>query len=177
MELHQIQLTYQPEEDRVLWRTSFRADDGSLQEIRAWLTRRMTGQLWGGLVEVMERQVALDKPHAAHARSDIVGMEHHASVDAMRESGSFGSAFQEDVAGFPLGAAPFLVTTVNFGQEAGKPIRMNLVPTEGHGFEVALPAQVLHGFCSLLRDAVAKADWDLELELPGASAPGGGVLN
>ncbi|RZI41043.1 hypothetical protein EGT07_20450 [Herbaspirillum sp. HC18] len=178
MELHQIQLTYRPEEDRILCRTSFKADDGGLQEVRAWLTRRMTCELWRGMIEVMERQVALDKPQAAHASSDIVGMEHQASVDAIRESGSFNHAYQDDITTFPLGPEPILVTTVNFTQDAGQPIRMNMVPpTAAGGFEIAFPLQTLHGFCSLLQDAVAKADWDVSLELPGMEVLEDRVLN
>jgi len=177
MDLHQIQLTYQPADDRILCRTSFKADDGSLQEVRAWLTRRMTRELWGGLLTVMERQVALDKPHAAHASGDIVGMEHHATIDEMRENGGFDSTFEDGAVGFPLGAEPILVTTVNFAQDSGQPIRMNLLPQDGDGFEIACPPQILHGFCSLLRDAANKGDWDLELELPGSMLTGSGTLN
>ena len=178
MELHQIQLSYQAEEDRILCRTSFKGDDGGLQEVRAWLTRRMVKGLWPTILGAMERQVALDKPQAAHASSDIVGMEHHASIDAIRDSGSFDSPYDSEVATLPLGSTPILVTTVNFTMNVGEPIRMDFRPSEGSGVEIALPSQILHGFCSLLKDAVAKAEWDMDLSLPGSlAASGPKVLN
>lgn len=179
MELHQIQMTYQASEDRILCRASFVAEDGDLQEIRAWFTRRMIRALWPTLLEAMERQVALDNPQAAHASSHVVEMEHHASVDAIRESGSFGTAYKEDICGFPLGETPILVTNVNFSLGAGQPVRLSLSPDEGSGFEIAFAQQVLHGFTSLLRDAAAKAEWELDLALPGSAlaAPASRVLN
>lgn len=177
MELHQLQVTYQAEEDRVLCRASFKAQDAGLAEVRAWLTRRMVRGLWGGMLDAMEKQVALDKPAAAHASGDIVGMEHHATVEAIRDSGSFETAFEEDIAELPLGAAPILVTTINFSLNPGQPIRMNMTPGSGSGFEIAFAPAMLHGFCSLLRDAVKKAEWDLELNLPGSAAPASRVWN
>ena len=179
MELHQIQVTYQPVEDRILCRASFRAEDGDLHEIRAWLTRRMIKGLWPAMVEAMEKQVALDNPQAAHASGHVVEMEHHASVEAIRDSGSFSSAYEDDIRGFPLGEEPVLVTTANFNLGPGQPFRMNLSPANGNGFEIAFAQPVLHGFTSLLREAVANADWELDLALPGAilAAPPSRALN
>lgn len=179
MELHQIQVTYRAEEDRILCRASFKAEDKGLQEIRAWLTRRMVKALWPATVKAMERQVALDKPQAAHASGDVVEMEHHTSVDAIRESGNFSNPYEDNVTGFPLGDAPILVTTVNFTLDPGQPIRMNLAPSNGCGFEIAFAQPVLHGFCSLLRGAVKTADWGIDLGLPGTEtiSPGSRMLN
>jgi hypothetical protein len=179
MELHQIQVTYLAEEDRILCRASFKVEDGNLQEIRAWLTRRMVRGLWPTMVEAMEKQVALDNPEAAHASAHVVEMEHHASVEAIRDSGSFSNAYQDDIRGFPLGEVPLLVTHANFNLGAGQPVRMNLSPSDGNGFEIAFAQQVLHGFSSLLRDAVKTAEWELDLSLPGTefAVPATRVLN
>lgn len=178
MDLHQLQVTYQAEEDRLLLRASFRADDGGLQELRAWLTRRMTRTLWPAIIDSLETQVSLDKPQAAHASADIVGMEHHASVEQIRDSGSFNNPFAPDIQTYPLGETPILVTTVNFAQHPDQPIRINLTPANGSGFEIAFPPIVLHGLCSLLKDAVRTADWDMELEMPGLEAsPATAMLN
>lgn len=170
MELHQIQVIYQPQEDRLLCRASFKAE-GGLQEVRAWLTRRMVRQLWPGIIDVLERQVALDKPQAAHASADIVGMEHHASVEEIREKGCFSNAFESDVQAYPLGETPILIHQAQFTMVPNQPIRMNLTPEEGYGFEIAFDLTTLHGFCSLLKEAVRQADWDMKLAMPGSVAP------
>ncbi len=179
MELHQIQVTYSTEEDRVLCRASFKAEDGGLQEVRAWLTRRMVKLLWPGVIDAMEKQVSLDKPQAAHASADIVGMDYHASIDEIRNSGNFSTPYEAERQTYPLGETPILVTTVDFKLNADQPIRVNLTSAQGHGFEIAFTQTVLHGFCSLLKDAVKKAEWDMNLVIPGsvASSSPGRVLN
>jgi hypothetical protein len=171
MELHQIQVTYLPEEDRLLCRASFKAEGDSLQEVRAWLTRRLTCALWPEIIDALETQVGLDQPLASHASADIVGMQHHARIEEIRDSGSFGNPYQADIQHYPLGETPILVSTVNFAQNAGQPIRLNLTAAQGGGFEIAFTQTVLHGFCSLLRDAVRKAEWKLELTMPGTTVP------
>jgi hypothetical protein len=170
MELHQIQLTYSAEEDRVLYRASFRAHDGTLQEVRAWLTRRMVKALWSGIVDALETQVTLDRPQAAHASADIVNMEHHACIEEIKGRGNFSSQYEAGST-WPLGETPLLIHTTDFMQNPDQPIRVNMVPAQGSGFEVAFTLAILHGFCSLLKDAVSKADWDMELVMPGAATP------
>jgi hypothetical protein len=177
MDLHQLQVTYRADEDRVLLRASFKTEDGGLQELRAWLTRRLISNLWPAIVDALERQVALNKPQAAHARADIVGMEHHASVEHIRDSGSFDNPFDNGVDSYPLGETPILVTAASFTLNPDQPIRIDFAPANGKGFEIAFPPVVLHGLCSLLKDAVSAADWDMELEMPGATARPAGMLN
>ncbi|RJF98328.1 hypothetical protein [Noviherbaspirillum saxi] len=166
MDLHQLQVIYQAEEDRLLFRASFKSDSG-LHELRAWLTRRLLTVLWPAIRNALETQVKLDKPQAAHASADIVGMEHQVSVEHIRDSGSFNNAYEADITDYPLGETPLLITTVNFSQLPDEPIRINMTPANGTGFEVAFTLVVLHGLCSLLKDAVNTAEWDLVLEMPG----------
>lgn len=173
MELHQINLNYLQQEDRLLCRASFRSDDG-LQEIRAWLTRRTVRDLWLMIVKALETQVTLDKPQAAHARTEIVGMQHASSLEQGRQDGSFASTYDSGATAFPLGQDPFLVAKLTLNLRAGQPIRVDLAPADGQGFEMALPPAALHGFCSVLIEAVAKADWALDLRMPGLQAPDAG---
>jgi hypothetical protein len=176
MELHQIQVIYRPDEDRLLCRASFK-ETGELHELRAWLTRRMVRNLWPAILQTLEKQVALEKPDAAHASADIVGMEHQASVDTIRGTGSFDAPYEAEAVHFPLGEMPILVEKVDLTVGAGQPVRVNLSPADGHGFEIGFNLTVLHGFCALLKDAVKQAEWDLELEMPGLEAPASRVLN
>ncbi|TFV91925.1 hypothetical protein E4K72_20075 [Oxalobacteraceae bacterium OM1] len=177
MELHQIQVGYHAEEDRLLLRTSFKTPEGELQEIRAWLTRRMLSLLWGGLIGALETQVALDSPDAAHASADMIVMAHETFVEAMKESGGFGQPYDAGSTTFPLGEAPLLTATVHFSQAAHEPVRMHFVNAQESGFEFSLPLHLLHSFCSMLQDAVKPADWNLELKLPAALSAAGRVMN
>jgi hypothetical protein len=167
MDLHQIRVTYQQAEDRILCQASFKADDGALQEIRIWLTRRLVRHLWTGIVDALETQVTLDKPQAAHASAEIVGMEHQACVSAMRDSGNFNNAYETGVQAYPFGEAPLLVANASFTTAPNQPIRINFSSADNQGFEIGFAQPVLHGFCTLLKDAVRNAEWELNLVLPG----------
>ena len=168
MDLHQLQLIYQREEDRILFRASFNEDDKSLQEIRAWLTRRLVQNLWPGIVKALETQVTLDQPQAAHAKTEIVGMEYQASVSGFVERGEFNLPFDATAGAYPNGDAPLLVTAAHFTINAKLPLKINFAQADGSGFEVGFTPKVLHAFCTLLQDAVKKAEWGMELQFPGA---------
>src|SRR3569623_1643626 len=60
MNVHQLQLTYDAAEDRILFRATFLDDSGILQEIRAWLTRRIVRNLWPGIVRTFETLFSSD---------------------------------------------------------------------------------------------------------------------
>lgn len=169
MDLHQIHLSFRRDEDRLLLLTSFRGEDGSLQEIRTWLTRRMVKVLWPAIVQAMEAQVTLEKPQAAHAKGDIVGMAHEESVAAMKDNGNFGNPYDAGVEKYPLGETPLLITDASFSIAPNVPIRINLKRADGFGFEIALAPPVLHGFCTLLMETVKLAEWGLDLKLPGSA--------
>lgn len=167
MDLHQINLTYLRDEDRLLCRASFRDTAGELHEVRAWLTRRIVGELWLCIVQALKAQVALDQPQAAHVRQDVVGMEHVGSVARSEQQGNFAQPYEAGAKALPLGAEPLLVTRLTFNLRAGEPMRIDLAPAEGQGFELALTPHALHGFCAVLGKALANSGWGLELVMPG----------
>lgn len=179
MELHQLQLIYQREEDRILFRASFSEENRLRQEIRAWLTRRLVRNLWTGIVKALTTQVVLDQPQAAHASAEIVNMEYQASINEFAERGDFKNPFESNANAYPIGEAPILVTVAHFTINANHPLRINFTQADGNGFEVGFTPTVLHGFCTLLQDAVKKAEWNIELELPGVAAvePKSRILN
>jgi hypothetical protein len=166
MHLHQIQVTYHGAEDRLLCRASFRSGEEGLQEVRAWLTRRLVRQLWKDLIDALKTQVALDKPQAAHASAEIIQMEHQAFLEEIKESGNFSVPYAADVETFPLGETPILTSEVKFTLHPDEPIRLNFAAADGTGFELALTLNLLHGFCSMLKEAVRATDWELDLVLP-----------
>jgi hypothetical protein len=166
MDLHQIQVTYQAEEDRVLLRVSFRAKDGSLEEIRAWMTRRLVRSLWPGIVRSLESQVKLNQPQAAHASAEILSMEYQASVTEIKASGNFDIPFEAAAEYYPLGETPLLVTTTRFHLNPNEPMRIGFSGAGEDSFEVCFTQTAMHGFCKLLQEAVKTAEWDLHLQMP-----------
>ncbi|MES2070436.1 MAG: hypothetical protein V4488_08825 [Pseudomonadota bacterium] len=170
MELLQIQVTYQPEEDRILVKFSFSdaGPDGARQEIRAHITRRLLLQLWPTTLRALETQVGLNRPEAAHASADIVQMEHESSLKQMKEDGGFTDPYEADAQAYPRGESPLLIHTINFNIHADAPICLQFFPVGEAAFEINLPENLVHGFCSLLQAAAREADWGVALVIPGA---------
>lgn len=179
MNLHQLQVSFQPEEDRILFRVSFRKDDEPLQQIRAWLTRRLVKRLWPGLLEAMKKQVALDQPMAAHASTEIVSMQHQASLNEIRARGDFNVPFSEATDVYPQSETPVIITSVNIQLAAHESARITFVASEKMNFDVCFTKVEFHGFCTVLQDCMKGAEWDIgpALEMPKEAETGPRVLN
>ncbi|MFZ6672458.1 hypothetical protein [Undibacterium sp. Xuan67W] len=186
MELHQINVHYQPEQDRLLAKFSFtlakeasaasegvaadvatKSADQGRQEIRCHLTRRLTLRLWPAIMESMGKQVAINQPASAMFSNDIVQMEHQSSVALLEQHGGFSTPYEEQVQTWPLGEAPLLLATIQLHVSQDEPMRIEFIPMSGEGFAVNLTPVVLHAFCKLLQTAVTEADWGFELEMSG----------
>jgi hypothetical protein len=167
MELRQIQASYEAGEDRILLRASFGADDHALQEIRAWLTRRLVKTLWPGIMQALETQITLDYPLASHARAEIVNMKHQATIDDIRARGKFDLPFAATAHSLPFGELPIVLTSAHISLQPKQTPRIQFNSSRMGSFELSLEPNMLHGFCTLLQEAVRLAEWDIELQLPG----------
>lgn len=166
MNLHQLQVTYQPEEDRILFRVSFRERDQPLQEVRSWLTRRLLAKLWPGIIKAMKTQVALDQPMAAHATDEIMSMQHLASMTEMNARGDFNVPFENAEQTYLSDGRPVIVTAVTIHLTANEATRMVFVAGETMDFQVRLLKNEFHGFCTMLQDCIKSADWGIGPALP-----------
>jgi hypothetical protein len=171
MRLQQIQAGYWRDEDRLLFRISFRDEDGNLQEIRSWMTRHLVKTLWPGIVKAMETQVALDNPNAAHASAEIVTMEHQATVDEIRSRGDFDVPFAPKIDGFPFGEHPILLVSAQISLGANRAPRINFISARNGSFEVGFTSTMLHGLCTVLQDAIKSTEWGVDLRMPGTLEP------
>jgi len=169
MVLQQIQAGYWRNEDRLLLRVSFKHEDGTLHEIRSWMTRHMVKSLWPGIIHALETQVALDNPNAAHASSEIVSMAHQVKVEEIRSRGDFDVPFAPEIDHYPLGQQPILLVQANINIATNRTPRINFVSSNNGSFEIGFTPSMLHGFCTVLQDAVKATDWDIELQMPHAS--------
>ncbi len=101
-----------------------------------------------------------DHPSApAHARAAIPEFEQASAL----ASADFDTHYDAEGATRPLGQTPALVTrTQRKCSNTGAAV-LCMHPAEGLGIEVALDRHILHSLRALLRNAVAKAQWDLAL--------------
>ena len=155
MQIHQIQMSYNAQEDRILLRilTTQRA------EFRFWMTRRYVKLLWTVLIKLLERDPAAAAQADESLRRTVMGMQHASAVSG----GEFAKPYEEGVSVLPLGAAPVLLERVSGKQSVNQQPTLSLHPQTGQGIDLGVNTGLLHMISKLLVDAVAKSDWDLKL--------------
>ena len=156
--LHQIQIAFSQEEDRLQLRIST-----GTHEVQFWLTRRLVKLVWpvlqqalvatSGLVtgsSVPKPQVPLMDAMPTQALSQPNA--HTRPADAPKV--------------MPLGPLPILVTRAQITPMPDGKYHVGLHPQQGSGIEISMEIIHLRALGKLLFDAVAKTDWDLSLSLP-----------
>jgi hypothetical protein len=162
MRLHQLKLDYVAEEDRLLLRVS---TDTQL-EVRLWLTRRALRLLWSLLLQMMRSAPEIALQSNPQARDALVDMQREQALSRA----NFAEPFEEAPRDMPLGAEPILVTRIRADKDVKGNQVLGLLPQQGQGIHLTLDNTLLHSLCKLVQNAVAKADWDIVLELPALPA-------
>jgi len=174
MGIHQIQIRYDESEDRLLLRLS--TTDNS--EFRFWLTRRFTKRLWGMLVQMLEWDHAVKQQIHPEMRRTVLDIRQEGYSRQMNYSKSFDEPTPEAPRKLPLGEAPVLLAKAR-GKQGEKNLQvLSLHPVRGQGIDINLDNRLLHIFVRLLREQVAKTDWDVKLDLnegAGEAPPGAEV--
>lgn len=155
--LHQVNLTYSSEEDRILLRLSTSAR----QEYRLWLTRRFVGALWPILVKASERMPGIGEQTDEDVRKALVSFQHAAAVkDADFKTAYKGSGFET-----PFGEAPVLLIGAQLKTSRSGAVDIALQTEDKRTVSVRLEPKLLHSLCSILAAAARKADWSLDLSV------------
>jgi len=165
MNLQQINIEFVAEQDRLLLRLA----SGDRTEIVLWLTRRCVKLLWPQLVKMAESTPIIAQQAAPEARQALLDMERERALAKANFSKHYDNAGRER----PLGAEPLLVARMNTGRNDQGQHVLALAPREGTGVNLAMDDTLLHGLCKLLQDAVARAEWDIQLVLPTGVKPAG----
>ena len=165
MNITQLQLTFNPEQDRLL----FRVNGSDESEIRAWFTRRLVRQLWPNLLQMLAHKIARDVPTANDdARRMVLGMQHEASVG----KADFSQPYRAEATQFPLGQVPFVASKLRMSVLPQGMYLLSMHPAQGQGVDLRLNDTLLHGLCRMLQKACKEAEWKLLLEIPGSQSIG-----
>ncbi len=157
MNIHQIQMRYNAQEDRILLRIL----SAERAEFRFWLTRRYVKLLWTVLIRMLERDPAAAVHGDENVRRTMMGFQH---ANAVR-GGEFAKPYEESVSALPLGSDPVLLARVSGKHAAHQPQTLSLHPEKGQGIDLGVNSGLLHMISKLLIDAVAQSDWDLKLAI------------
>lgn len=165
--LHQIGVTYDPAQDRMVLRVS--SMDKS--EWRLALTRRFVRLLWGALVGVLERHPDIRADLMPKVREAMLSMRHQAVVQAT----DFGQPFADGNTDITSNTGPQLVVGGNVRPKDETHIEVRFRTAAGTDIAFALDKERLHAFCHMLVQSATAAEWNLPLAIGDAAvvAPGG----
>jgi hypothetical protein len=161
MAIHQIQVAHDEAQDRLLLRLSTTDEC----EFRFWLTRRFTKRLWTMLVQMLEWDRAVKQQVDRETRHEVLDIQHQGYSQEADYKTQFQEATPATPRRLPLGATSVLLATAQgIKRDDGVQV-LKLLPLQGTGIDITVDTRLLHLFMRLLREQVAKVEWDLDLAL------------
>lgn len=157
--LHQLEISYDPIEDRLLLK--FHTDQ--LEEFRLWITRRFAKMFWATIKNLLatSEQPSIEKKK--EAKKVVKAYEREKSMKKSDFVQKYTTS-QVQIATTPLGSEPILVSRIQIKRgEDGSPI-LCMHPEQGQGFEISAHTMILQALSKLLSEAVLKTDWDLKFD-------------
>jgi hypothetical protein len=157
MDIHQIQVKYDPLADRLL--LQIRTRDELLFPI--WLTRRMVIRLWphfrgmvSGLAVTRSAPSAMAVPEARDMLAD-------AARERALQSADFKTEFDTSGAKQPLGPEPVLPAAIDLRPAKGQAVVLVIRDADGRSLELAFGEDLAHGLSRLVESALVASEWGL----------------
>ncbi|MFT5132146.1 MAG: hypothetical protein ACI9SC_000610 [Gammaproteobacteria bacterium] len=149
--LHQINVSHDSKEDRLLLRVSTAKGD----EYRIWLTRRYISLLMG----VINKEIDMRGGAPTVASSE--------ETTKMLKSGALEKKYdKENVKNFPLGEAGVLAYRINTRNADKGNVIIELLPEKGGGVTLNLNKSLLYMVHNILTQGITQANWGLQTEVP-----------
>ncbi|MDA0271999.1 MAG: hypothetical protein O3C68_01945 [Proteobacteria bacterium] len=150
--ISQLQMSYSPEEDRVLLRLNTTATE----EFRFWLTRRYC-QL---VVQALAAHRAVD-PDVSNQVSPVARKAvEEFKQEAANASGNFKDDFKPSDT-FPLGENPVLAHKLSY-KVLGSKLVLTISPQSGQGVTIVLDSSLNFNITKLLKSAGKAGEWGLD---------------
>ena len=148
-QLHQINISHDSKEDRLLLRVS----TGGGDEFRLWLTRRYTALLMGVLNKEMDK---------LGGAPSVAGSE---QTTKMLKNGALEKKYDNEKAqNYPLGEAGVLAFRINTHNTDEGILSLELLPEEGKGITLNLNKPLLYMLHNILTQGITQANWGLQSE-------------
>lgn len=174
MQIHQMSVTYLPEQDRILMRIN--TTEG--EEMRMWLTRRLMVGLWPLLTKLLtEHLLKLESAGAslAGANPELKKMLADFRKEEFLQHADFDTPYKEGQASLPLGEEPLLVTDVDATPLANGPLKLNFnerppadSDSKPRSFQMEMQPKLMQGLMHLLDQAMLQSQWREAFVQPAA---------
>jgi len=178
MNIHQVNVSYVGEQDRVL----LRINSVGGEEFRIWLTRRMCLQLLPVLDKSSQHQLQAQLPPPnpgaplPQQREQIL---QNFQKEAAAYGGDYKTPYKDQPAALPLGEEPLLVTELNLTPLKDGKLQMALLerlPQRKRDMQMTMDLTLTQGLLRLLHQAILSSEWlqaPAALQLTGASPAAG----
>jgi len=158
--LHQINLGFSPEEDRLL----LRINTTGQTEYCLWLTRRYVKLLWKLLTQSVERLPEVSAQSAPEARAAVKSFQRQEA----RQVADYSKSYDDGQATRPLGEVAALLVGVRAGP--GKNGTQLILQTkDGRAINLSLELKLLYSLLDLLVSSTKQAEWNLNLRAEDAA--------
>jgi hypothetical protein len=150
-QLRQLNVTYLPEEDRLLLKVST-SDE---QEYRAWCTRRFIRLLLERLEAQFETEVDEVQVVPEAARKEVAQLKHKGSVTER----AFDKPYEAEPVSYPLGESGLLLTQLRCKKHESGRLVMMLSGSGGKGLTLNMDSKLQHHFYEIIARACQRAQW------------------
>ena len=145
-QLHQMNISYIPKEDRLLLKISSKSND----EYRLWLTRRYCSLL----IKLFKDEIDKFGGEPTVAASD--------EAKKMYKDGAFEKAYEEQSNSYPFGRGWCIgISNSIKGDTKEGNIALELSPEDGKGITLNLNKTLIYMFNNILMQGVQQAGWNL----------------
>ncbi|ALG67648.1 hypothetical protein [Beggiatoa leptomitoformis] len=156
-QLYQMQLSFDPLEDRL----QFRVNTHDKAEYRFWFTRRYVRLLWAVLLEMLKEVEAGNRYTDPRVQAAVLSFQHENMLQQM----DFSKPFEANNQQYPLGDQAVLLSRISRKKRDDGSHLLCLHPKEGAGVDLVLSESMLHSLCKMLSETVKMAEWDLRLQI------------
>src|SRR4051812_17209914 len=172
MQIHQMSVTYLPEQDRILMRIN--TVEG--EEMRLWLTRRLMVGLWPLLSKLLTQHLLkLESAGSSLDAADdgLKKMLADFRKEQFLQEADFDTPYDDNQAVLPLGQDPVLVTDVDASPLPNGRLRLSFnerLPggKEPRSFQIDMDPKLMQGLMHLLDQAMTRSQWQEAFTLPAA---------
>lgn len=172
MQIHQLQASYQADQDRIL----LRLNTHSGEEMRVWLTRRMLKGMMGHVQRLADQIQALH-PDASETEN-LEGADGADGASSSMLANDFETPFEYNPeTALPLGELPLLTTALHVTPDADNSLKVRFdevldgTTEPARSLEVILGSELLVGFVQILDAVLRVTDWGMTLRSPLPAAP------
>lgn len=148
--ISQMQMMYNPEEDRIF----FRVNSTDKKEFRFWITRRYALLMLKVLKEHSESDPDVVIQATPEAKQALQSFKQEKAIG----QADFSEKFKEEANELPLGPEVQVAFKMNYGIKDGN-LQLGLQPKEGQGISIVINQDLNVTLTQLILAAAKKADW------------------